>query len=55
VLPTAAEIPNHMPRTLSSRPRLLGISAASKALLDARALDVEASGVEDSSDGFGNG
>jgi len=60
VLPTAAEIPNHMPRTLRSRPRLLGTSAASEAVLDAgaldvEALDVEAPGVEDRSDGFGNG
>jgi len=49
-----------MPRTLRSRPRLLGTSAASEAVLDAgaldvEALDVEAPGVEDRSDGFGNG
>lgn len=55
VFPTAAAIPNHMPRTLSRRPRLLGTSAALTAVLDAGALDVDASGVEDSSDGFGNG
>ena len=60
VLPTAADIPNHMPRTLRRRPRLPGTEAASKAVLDAGALDVEAldvgaPGVEDRSDGFGNG
>jgi hypothetical protein len=49
VLPTAAEIPNHIPRTLRRRPRLLGLARASKVLLDAEAL-----GVEDRSDGFGN-
>ena len=49
VLPTAAEMPNHMPRTLRRRPRLPGAARASKALLDAVAL-----GVEDRSDGFGN-
>ena len=48
VLPTAAEIPNHMPRTLSNRPRLRGAAGASKVPLDAEAL-----GVEDRSDGFG--
>src|ERR1700736_1518564 len=49
VLPTAAEMPNHMPRTLRRRPRLRGAESASKVLLDAGAL-----GVEDRSDGFGN-
>src|SRR6266478_1588498 len=48
VLPTAAEMPNHMPSTLRRRRRLRGESA-SKVLLDAGAL-----GVEDRSDGFGN-
>jgi hypothetical protein len=42
-----------MPRTLRRRPRLRG-AAASKAPGDAEALDVEALGVEDISDGFGN-
>ena len=50
VLPTAAEMPNHMPSTLSKRPRLTGTETTSKVPLDA-----EASGVEDKSDGFGNG
>ena len=49
VLPTAAEMPNHMPSTLRRRPRLRGAESASKVLLDAGALDVE-----DRSDGFGN-
>jgi hypothetical protein len=49
VLPTAAEIPNHIPRTFRSRPRLLGAATASKVPLDAEAL-----GVEDRSKGFGN-
>ena len=49
VLPTAAEIPNHMPSTLRRRPRLWEAEGASKVLLDA-----EAPGVEDRSDGFGN-
>src|ERR1700675_4065311 len=49
VLPIAAEIPNHMPRTLRRRPRLLGVRRALKVPLDAEAL-----GVEDRSDGFGN-
>ena len=49
VLPTAAEIPNHMPSTLSRRPRLREAEGESKVLLDA-----EAPGVEDRSDGFGN-
>src|SRR5216683_7484303 len=49
VFPTAAEMPNHMPRTLSKRPRLRGSDRASKVPLDAEAL-----GVEDRSDGFGN-
>jgi hypothetical protein len=53
VLPTAADIPNHMPKTLRRRPRLRG-AVASKAPGDAGALDVEAPGVEDISDGFGN-
>src|SRR6266849_6730633 len=41
VLPTAAEIPNHMPRTFSRRPRPRGAARASKVLLDAEALAVE--------------
>src|SRR5258708_37706466 len=49
VFPTAAEMPNHMPRTLSKRPRLRGSDLASKVPLDAEAL-----GVDDRSDGFGN-
>jgi hypothetical protein len=55
VLPTAAEMPNHIPRIFRRRPRLLGAARASKVLLDAEALDVEALDVEDSSGGFGNG
>jgi hypothetical protein len=46
VLPIAADMPNHMPRTLRSRPRLRGEELSSKVLLDAEAL-----GVEDRSDG----
>ena len=63
VLPTAADIPNHIPRTLRRRPRLGGMAGASKAVLDAGTLDVEALDVEaldvdaldvqDRSDGFG--
>ncbi|SRR6266851_6028017 len=49
VLPTAAEMPNHMPRTLRRRPRLREARSASKVRLDAGAL-----GVEDRSGGFGN-
>ena len=49
VFPIAADIPNHMPRTLRRRPRLRAVADASKVLLDAEAL-----GVEDRSDGFGN-
>lgn len=54
VLPTAADIPNHMPRTLRRRPRLRGTAGALKEVRDAEVLDVEALDVEDSSDGFGN-
>src|ERR1700693_2411082 len=50
VFPTAAEIPNHMPRTLSSRPRPLAAVAMESKL----PLDAEPPGVEDRSDGFGN-
>jgi hypothetical protein len=49
VFPTAAEIPNHMPRTLRSRPRPRTVAMESKLPLDA-----EPPGVEDRSDGFGN-
>src|SRR5437899_2585699 len=49
VLPTAAEIPNHIPSTLSKRPRLRAGATPSKVLLDAEVLSVE-----DRSDGFGN-
>jgi len=45
VLPIAADMPNHMPSTLRSRPRLRGEELSSKVLLDAEAL-----GVEDRSD-----
>ena len=55
VFPTAADIPNHMPRTLRRRPRFCAPVEASTPVLDAEALDVEALGVEDSSDGFDNG
>src|ERR1700740_3426905 len=55
VLPTAADIPNHMPRTLRRRPRLRGAAGSLRAELDTDALDVEALDVEDRSGGFGNG
>jgi hypothetical protein len=48
-LPMAADIPNHMPRTLRRRLRLRGAETPSKLL-----LDVEGLGVEDKSDGFSN-
>ena len=50
VFPTAAEIPNHMPRTLRSRPRPRAAAATESKL----PLDAELPGVEDRSDGFGN-
>src|SRR3954447_18511623 len=49
VLPTAAEIPNHIPSTFSSRPPLLAALTASKLPLDAPAVSVE-----DRSDGLSN-
>src|SRR6266849_304936 len=50
VLPTAAEIPNHMPRTLRRRPRL----CTAKAMESRVPPDAGALGVEDRSDGFSN-
>ena len=50
VLPTAAEIPNHMPRTLRRRPP----PRAAEAMESRVPLDAEPPGVEDRSDGFGN-
>src|SRR5216684_2871264 len=48
VLPTAAEIPNHMPRTLRRRPR------PAEAMESKVPLDAEPLGVEDRSEVFGN-
>jgi len=48
-LPMAADIPNHMPRTLRRRLRLLAAAGAAKLLLDGERV-----GVEDKSDRFSN-
>src|SRR5258708_7089591 len=50
VLPTAAEIPNHMPRTLRRRPR----PRAAEVIESKVPLDAEPLGVEDRSEVFGN-
>src|SRR6266852_8510007 len=50
VLPTAAEIPNHMPRTLRRRPR----PRAAEPKESRVPLDAEPPGAEDKSEVFGN-